>query len=426
MRYGAGIVPTDDLHRHSLTAEICQGIRRVLTDDVGKAAQAQNLQRTRNVLPLDDASGPGQQQHPQPFPGGGFYPLAYHGGHFPLQHKGGRAQHQRCAILKGDGRLFPRGRKGERGGYFRLHGGNAPAQRFQRGGRIIKSAQKASQLPAQVRLLAPHWLQPFQGHVPLGKGAGLVQAQGVHPGQGFNAVKFLHQRPLASQAYHAHRQRHAGQKNQPLGNHANHGGYGGRHRLRKRHMGQIELFEEQQRSQRAQQHAHQAHQAVQVRHQHGFGRLDGLGFADEPPGIAFRAYPDQAVEQLAFHQVAAGKQLVPGRLDDGVAFPGEQGLIGRAMPLHHLAVGQYLVPGPSHHQVAQHQLLHAAGLFLPLPQHPGCRRVEQLQPLQGPLGPQLLHRADERIGKHHAQEQHIPIRPHQNQAGCQSKVQHIE
>ena len=191
-------------------------------------------------------------------------------------------------------------------------------------------------------------------------------------------------------------------------------------------MGQVKLLEKQQQAQGAQQHAHQAHQAVQVSHEYGLGGLDGLGLPDQAARVTLRAHPGQAVEQPALHQVTAGEQLVPGRFANGIALPGEQGFIGRALPFHHLAIGQDLIPRPGHHQVAQHQLLHAAGLFLALPEHPGRRGIEQLQPLQGALGPQLLHRTDQRIGKHHAQEQHVPVRPHQDQAGRQGEVEHIE
>ena len=191
-------------------------------------------------------------------------------------------------------------------------------------------------------------------------------------------------------------------------------------------MDQIVLLEEEQRPQGTQQYGYQAHQAVQVRHQHRLGRLDGLCFPNQAAGVALLAHTGEPVEQFALHQVAAGEQLIPGRLADGVALPGKQGLVGGALAFHHLAVGQNLVPGPGHRQIAQHQFLHAAGFFPAFPQHPGRRRVEQLQPLQGALRPQFLHRADKRIGKHHAQEQHVPVGPHQHQAGRQGKIQHIE
>lgn len=97
----------------------------------------------------------------------------------------------------------------------------------------------------------------------------------------------------------------------------------------------------------------------------------GLGLPDQAARVTLRAHPGQAVDQPAFHEIAAGEQLVPGRFANGVALPGEQGFIGRALPFHHLAIGQDLIPRPGHHQIAQHQLLHAGRSFPGPPGAPG-------------------------------------------------------
>ena len=278
----------------------------------------------------------------------------------------------------------------------------------------------------QPRLIRFHGNQLLHGHAPGGDGAGLVQAEGIHPGQGFYAVQLLHQRALAAQLYHAcgHGQTH--QQHQSLGNHANHRRHGGGHRVRQQRPLQEELLGEQHQTQGHQQYAHQTDQLVKVGHQGGLGPLDGPGRAGQPGSVAVVAHAHQLRSDPSLAQVAARQQPVAPALAYRVALAGEQSLIGRAHAADRHRVRHHLISRPENHQVALHQFLRPAGPLPALPQHMGCGGVEHLQLADGLAGPQLLHGADERVGNHHAHEEHVPPAAHQRQAHRQRQVQPVE
>lgn len=58
-----------------------------------------------------------------------------------------------------------------------------------------------------------------EGHGAGGQGAGLVQAQDIHPGQYLNGSKLLDQDHVAGKPDPAHRKSHAGEQDQAKGNH---------------------------------------------------------------------------------------------------------------------------------------------------------------------------------------------------------------
>ena len=105
------------------------------------------------------------------------------------------------------------------------------------------------------------------------------------------------------------------------------------------------------------------------------------------------------------------------------AFAGEQRFIRSTESIRYDGVGGNLIPRAEHRQIAQHQFLRRAGLFPAVPDHPGVPDFQQPQLADHSPGTQLLHRADERIGKDNAQKQHVPPGPHQSQTESQGKVQ---
>ena len=120
---------------------------------------------------------------------------------------------------------------------------------------------------------------------------------------------------------------------------------------------------------------------------------DPAGLGGEPPGVAGR--PDVAGELAAAagHAEAARAQLVAGVLDHRVGLAGEQRLVGldpaavEQRPVDHDLVAR---PHPQH--VAAHHRLRR-DLDLPAVADDEHRRpVQQLEPVELALGPDLLRR----------------------------------
>ncbi len=130
--------------------------------------------------------------------------------------------------------------------------------------------------------------------------------------------------------------------------------------------------------------------------------------------------------KFAFRNIAAGHEPVPSMLPDGITFAGQKGFVGCTAAGADNGIRHHLIPCTEHHQIILHQLIRRAGDFLTVADRMRLGCVQQLQLFNGALGSQLLNGADEGIGKHHPQEQHISVRANQQQAGRQGKVQQIE
>ena len=109
-----------------------------------------------------------------------------------------------------------------------------------------------------------------------------------------------------------------------------------------------------------------------------------------------------------------------------VAFPCQQRLHGRAVAVDHDGVRDNLVAAAQHREIAPHGFLGLQGFLFPVSQHVYGRGVEQLQGRDGLLSPVFLQRADQRVGDHHADEQHVSVAPDQEQADGQRDVQQVE
>ena len=52
--------------------------------------------------------------------------------------------------------------------------------------------------------------------------------------------------------------------------------------------------------------------------------------------------------------------------------------------------------------------------------------AEQLEAVVGALGTQFLDGADQRVGQHHAQKQHVAVAAYPQQQACQTEVEQVE
>ncbi len=264
-------------------------------------------------------------------------------------------------------------------------------------------------------------------HLGLGDGACLVHTQHVHMGQRLHGGQLVDQGLLLGQPHDGHRQGHAGEQVQPLGDHADEGGHHRGHRLGELIALDHQLVVEQGRANGDEGEADEPDQPVQRLHHLGAAHpLVGLGLQGQAGGVAVRPHPVQPGPALAGHHKAAGQQLVPHVLGDGVGLAGDQGLVHRHLPGQHRAVGGDLVPRPQLHNVLPHQLVDGDGAQLPVPHHLHPGLADEGQLLQGGPGAELLDDADEGVDDGDAQEHHVLEVPGQHQQGRQHHKDQVE
>ncbi len=131
------------------------------------------------------------------------------------------------------------------------------------------------------------------------------------------------------------------------------------------------------------------------------------------------------VNAAADHK-AAREQAVPRPLENGVRFPGDEGLVDLALPGGDDSVGTDLVPRREHQDVVQNHLLHGDLLFHALPQDSGLGGGDDGELVQGALGPDALEGADEDVGENNPQEHRAAEGAHQDDRGGQGKVEDVE
>ena len=264
-------------------------------------------------------------------------------------------------------------------------------------------------------------------HVGLGDGARLVYAQNVHPGQGLDAVHILGQHLALGQANHAHRQGHAGQQVEPLGDHADEGGHHGHHRLLGGALQEDELLDEQGHADGDEQDADDADELVQGGHHLALAHGDILlGLQGEAGGVGLRPHPVQPGPAAAGHHEGAGEQLVAGGLGDGVGLAGDEGLVDLHLAGEDGGVGGDLVAGGQLRHVIPHQLGGGHGDQVPLPHYVGPGGGQQVELVHGLLGAELLNDANAGIGHGDEQKEHVVEGAHRHQQGRQHHKDEVE
>ena len=113
-------------------------------------------------------------------------------------------------------------------------------------------------------------------------------------------------------------------------------------------------------------------------------------------------------------------------LDDVMGFTGQHGFIGCAVSGQDNAVSRDLIAAVENHPVALHQRLRAEQDFLSVPNAGDLGGLHQLQTLDGPSRTQLLHRADDRVGDHDAQKEHIAVAVDRDKAQGQGNIEKVE
>ena len=144
-------------------------------------------------------------------------------------------------------------------------------------------------------------------HGALGDRAGLVHAEGIHPGKRFNAVHIPRQHPAFGKAHHAHGQRHTRQQVKPLGDHADERCHRGIDSLLHRQRQHPVLLPDQHRADRDKRYADKFDQPVKAAHHLAPGDTVavGLSLSCQLAGVAVRADMGQPRRAAPRHEKAA-------------------------------------------------------------------------------------------------------------------------
>ena len=420
-RNGSRVVARKDPHRDALAREPGQSVLDRGPQRIAQKEETETAPDGRKLGPGDRAFRLRQSKHAVAL----LACLGHARGH-GVQHEGRRAEDQRRPVGEAGRGFLPRRGEGEgrKGGVLR--GGDRVRQRAERSGRCLERAEEAGCGCVQLGLVRLHRDRFVQRHLARGQGSGLVHAEDVYPGQALDAEELLHQGLPLAQLDHTRQQRHGGQKDQTLGDHADHRGHGLGNGLLDRSVLKKVFPAEQQNADRHKDPADQTDQTVQLRHQLGLGRADHTRAPHQPRGVGIVAHGCELGRDLALGQEAPGHQPVALLPDHGLALAGQKGFVGGAAALTHDGVGGKLFPGTQDHQVAQDQLVRRAFDLLPVADGMGVPCLEQTELVQRLSGPDGLDRADQRVGKNDAQKEHVPPRADQRQTDRQREVQQIK
>ena len=259
-RYGGGrgrVVAGDDFYRYPLPPEVGQGVRRSGPSGVGEHQGGQDSHFRKRRIRIDRIRGGGDHQHS--------FALLNLRPQFLREvrtcHAVRRAYRQRTHLREGHGAPLALGGEGDLS--HRL-------QRAARMGEIAPHGLEGGVIVVAVGQKRPHPFRqrdrrvfrqrdhPLQAHIPLGEGAGLIQAQHIHMGQALQGKQVLRQHPGSCQLGYPHRQTDGDQQHQPLGEHPQQAGGGGGHRVKHRRSPQEICLEKQEQPQRRDQESGKA------------------------------------------------------------------------------------------------------------------------------------------------------------------------
>ena len=288
--------------------------------------------------------------------------------------------------------------------------GEALADRAEGGVRVrVGGRQRGERLP--VRPVPAEELDLVDDEPALGERSGLVDAQHVHARERLDGRQLLHQHPPPCEPNHAHRERHARQQNETLGDHRDGPGHGPSERLAHARV-RVELADHQQRRGRDDQPRHDPQDLVDPGPELRTRQAEPPALLGEPCRVGLGADARGPEPSAPRRDERARKHLLPRRLDHGLGFAGQQRLVDlERRRLEHLAVDHDLVPGLQLEHVVEHDLGHRRFANLAVADDPPLRRGQHREAVERPLRPQLLEDPDARVRDQDEAEQRVLDRP---------------
>ena len=241
----------------------------------------------------------------------------------------------------------------------------------------------------------------------LGQRARLVEAERVDGGQRLDRVQLLHQRAAARQPQSRHAVGQRGEQDQALGDERDEPGDRDLDRL----VEAAALLAERDDQHHAERHGH-ADEHVEQQVQRPLQRRVGMAELPRLPGdalgVAVRADRLDGVGARALRRRTSRSERVAARARDGPRLAGQDRLVERETPdVGELPVGDDLVTGLHANEVALHDLLDLHHARLAVAHDRRVRRDERGQPVERPLGAQLLPDADAGVGDHDEEEERV-------------------
>jgi hypothetical protein len=293
--------------------------------------------------------------------------------------------------------------------------------------RVIGGGQRADGLGDLRARPAGDRLGRHQAQAGPGQRAGLVDAQHVRPGQALDRGQLLHQHPAAGQAQRARRERDGGQQHQALRHHRHHAGGRSARGLAQRFVAAEELAGDQQQPGGDHHPGHQAQDLVGAQLQLGADQAEPARLRLQPGGVRVAAHAGRADPPGAGDHEAAGHHGVPGPLGHRVGLPGEQRLVElEPVAVQNGAVDGDLIAAGQLEHVVQHDLLRLDLGDRSVADRPGPRGGQDRQPVQRPLGADLLRHPDAGVDHEHRAEQRVLGRPddqHHDEQRAEDRVE---
>ena len=320
--HGARIVAGDDLHGYALRGKVTERLRRLGADLVGEQyerdRQALGGERFIGELPVVER----KEQHAAALRAVviDLFPI---GVKIAAEDDLRRAEKVGLILMERNAAVFLRARERERGDRALIH---LAGEEFAHGGHgvVIAAHRRAVVRHDHVDILGDEPVRAerddiVHDHFVFRHRAGLVHAEGVHPGQRFNAVHVAGQHLAAGQPHHAHGQRNARQQVQSLRDHTDECCHRGVDSLLHGQLQHPMLLPDQHRADWDQRHTDEFYQPVQAAH-HLAARdpvTVGLRLSGQAAGVALGPDTGQPRHAAARHQKAAGFQLRAALLGNG-------------------------------------------------------------------------------------------------------------
>ena len=281
--------------------------------------------------------------------------------------------------------------------------------RLERGvGRRVRCAERPEHLRSVSVGRVADRLDRRQADLAGGDRAGLVEAQGVDPGEQLDRGQLLGQRLATGEGDHPGDEAEAREQHQAVGHHGDRCGNGGLERISPHDRVVAELAEQQQHRRRRNDEREPAQDDVDPAPQLAVGQLEPASLLGELGGVGVGADVDRAVEARAGRHERARQHLVVLVLLDGVALAGEQRLVElEARRGEHIAVDHDLVTRAEFKDVIGHDLADTDLDGVAVAPDPGFWRRQHRKFVERAAGLEFLDDADHRVGDDDTGEERV-------------------
>ncbi len=263
-------------------------------------------------------------------------------------------------------------------------------------------------------------------HLAGGDGARLIEAEGVHAGEGLDAVGLLDENTLGSEAGGRDGEDRGSEQHEALRNHAEDGRRRGEHRLAHRRPLHEHRAREEGEAQGHEQGRAESDNGAKGREDLGLDLFDILGLGVYLRRIAVATHLGHARHEAAALHEAAGVEGAAGTLRNGDGLAREKGLVAVHVTLDDLAVRRDLVAVGEAHEVVDDELGGRDGGVGAVAQHADLLLGEDRELVDDALGTDLLEDADDEVRSDDGEEQQVAVLPRERYDDGHGEVHAVE